>query len=99
MPVPSFIVLAHDCWCHSCFKIAHEELGYKAGVVCGHLARRQGWQCVYCGGPVYRHTHMVAALGQSVCSWFSAAGWELKWWYWSTRLCRLLARWHKGRAE
>jgi hypothetical protein len=78
MPIPHFTILAHNCWCSACFKSAHEELGYEAGVVCGHLHHRQGWQCVYCGGPVFRHTHMLASLCQSISSWVGWCLWELR---------------------
>lgn len=78
MPVPQFTILAHNCWCQSCFMSARDQLGYKAGVVCGHLHRRVGWECVYCGKPVFRHTHMAAAMLQSVVSWLGWVAWDLK---------------------
>lgn len=71
-------LLAHNCWCQSCFMSARAQLGHNAGVVCGHLTPRRGWFCVYCGGNVYRHTAWPVALWQSVCSWVGWASWELK---------------------
>jgi hypothetical protein len=89
-----FQVLALNCWCQGCFNASQHELGYKAGVVTGHWRHRQGWQCVYCGGQAYRHTHMVAALAQSVASWVGWVWWELK--LGSLSKFRIVRLFHRG---
>jgi hypothetical protein len=78
--VPSFTLLAHSCWCQSCFNNAADELSMGAGHVCGHSNGAGGWSCVYCGGPVVRITRWYAALYQSVRSWLGWCKWEFLMW-------------------
>lgn len=81
MRIPQFTLLAHNCWCQRCFMEAHAQLGYKAGVVCGHHEDLTGqWHCVYCGKVVYRHTRWCASLYQSVCDWLGWVRWEFLMW-------------------